>query len=143
MARSDDPDAPDAPRSSQTDAGSPVDEDRVDVRRFLPLTPSMFHVLVALADGDRHGYAIMKEVEERTAGEVALSAGTLYGLVKKLLHDGLIAEPRRPRLGEEERRRTYRLTAAGRAVAVAEAERLDRTLAFARAKRLIGQEAAP
>jgi DNA-binding PadR family transcriptional regulator len=114
-----------------------------DAGRFLPLTPAMFHVLVALADGDKHGYAIMKEVEERTSGEVALSAGTLYGLVKKLLQDGLIVEPRRPRLGEEERRRTYSLTALGRAVAVAEAKRLDRTLALARSKRLIGKEAAP
>lgn len=121
-------------------SNDPHDTD--EAGRFLPLTPAMFHVLVALADGDKHGYAIMKEVEERTAGEVALSAGTLYGLVKRLLHDGLIAEPRRPRLGEE-RRRTYRLTARGRAVAVAEAKRLDRALALARSKRLIGAEAAP
>lgn len=117
--------------------------DTHDAVRFLPLTPAMFHVLVALADGDKHGYAIMKEVEERTAGEVALSAGTLYGLVKRLLQDGLIAEPRRTRLGDEERRRTYRLTARGRAVAVAEAERLDRALALARSKRLIGRRATP
>lgn len=117
----------------------PDSEAEQDVARFLPLTPAMFHVLVALADGDKHGYAVMKEVEERTAGEVALSAGTLYGLVKRLLQDGLIVEPRRVRLGEEERRRTYRLTAMGRAVAVAEAGRLDRTLALARSKRLIGE----
>ena len=109
--------------------------------KHLPLTPAMFHVLVALADGDKHGYAIMKEVEERTVGEVALSAGTLYGLVKRLLDGGLIAETR-PRRGVDSRRRTYRLTELGRRVAEAEAERLERVLALAREKRLVGPEVA-
>ncbi|NJL27302.1 MAG: helix-turn-helix transcriptional regulator [Thermoanaerobaculia bacterium] len=109
---------------------------------FLPLTPAMFHVLVALADADKHGYQIMKETEERTGGEVALSAGTLYGLIKRLLEGGLIVEPRRLRIGEDERRRTYQLTELGRRVVIAEAERLERSVALARAKRLLEPEVA-
>jgi DNA-binding PadR family transcriptional regulator len=103
-----------------------------------PLTPAAFHVLVALAGGDLHGYAILKEVEERTGGEVRLSTGTLYGLVRRFLEDGWIAEsPRRPGQGEDPRRRTYRLTPAGRAVAAAEARRLEAMVAAARDRRLL------
>lgn len=116
-------------------------DDTPDPQSFLPLTPAMFHVLVALADGDKHGYQIMKETEERTGGEVALSAGTLYGLIKRLLEGGLISEPRRLKLGEDERRRTYQLTELGRRVATAEAERLERSVALARTKSLLPTEA--
>ena len=63
-----------------------------------PLTPAMFNVLLALADGDKHGYAVLKEVAEQTGGEVQLSTGTLYGIIKRLLADGLIVEMRRPSL---------------------------------------------
>src|SRR5438046_10338486 len=90
-----------------------------------PLTPAMFNVLLALADGDKHGYAILKEVQEQTSGEVQLSTGTLYGIIKRLLTDGLIAEVRRrPALANDDaRRRYYRLTEPGRVLAIAEAER--------------------
>jgi DNA-binding PadR family transcriptional regulator len=109
---------------------------------YLPLTPAMFHVLVALADGEKHGYAIMKEVEQRTGGSVTLSAGTLYGIIKRLVNDGMIEESRRRPAAarDDERRRYYRLTAFGREVAVAEAERLEQALGLARAKRLVGSE---
>ncbi len=104
-----------------------------------PLTPAMFHVLLALAGDDLHGYAILKEVELRTGGKVRLSTGTLYGIIKRLLADGLIAERRsRPSETEDdERRRYYRLTPQGRQVATAEAERMDEILAIARSRNLL------
>src|SRR5215475_11086943 len=104
-----------------------------------PLTPALFNVLLALSDGDKHGYAILKEVEEHTGGEVQLSTGTLYGIIKRLLADGLIIELRsRPAAeDDDQRRRYYRLTEEGRRLAVAEAERLEKLLARARSKRLI------
>ena len=103
-----------------------------------PLTPAMLNVLLALADGDKHGYAILKEVGEQTGGEVQLSTGTLYGIIKRLLKDGLIVEMRRrPAAANDDRRRYYRLTDAGREVAVAEAVRLEKLLTRARHKHLI------
>ena len=104
-----------------------------------PLTPAMFHVLLALAGDDLHGYAILKEVELRTAGEVKLSTGTLYGIIKRLLNDGLISELRqRPAArDDDERRRYYRLTPKGREIAELEAERLEKVVALARARRLL------
>ncbi len=104
-----------------------------------PLTPAMFHVLLALAGEDLHGYAILKEVELRTGGKVRLSTGTLYGIIKRLLADGLIAELRaRPAEREDdERRKYYRLTSLGRQLAAAEAERMDEVLAVARARHLL------
>jgi DNA-binding PadR family transcriptional regulator len=104
-----------------------------------PLTPAMFNVLLTLADGDKHGYAILKEVEEQTDGEVQLSTGTLYGIIKRLLAEGLICELRTRPAAEvdDQRRRYYRLTEEGRHLAVAEAERLEKLLARARSKRLI------
>jgi DNA-binding PadR family transcriptional regulator len=105
----------------------------------LPLAPSAFHVLLALADGEKHGYAVMKEIRTRTNGALSLSASTLYGIVKRVLEDGLIEESdERPDPAlDDERRRYYRLTDLGRAVAVAESHRLEATLGIARAKRLI------
>jgi DNA-binding PadR family transcriptional regulator len=99
----------------------------------------MFHVLLALAGEDLHGYAILKEVEIRTAGEVKLSTGTLYGIIKRLLNDGLIVELReRPAArDDDERRRYYRLTNKGREVAAAEADRLEKVVALARSRRLL------
>ena len=104
-----------------------------------PLTAAMFNVLLSLADGEKHGYAILKEVEEQTAGEVQLSTGTLYGIIKRLLTDGLIVESRnRPAADEDDqRRRYYHLTEDGRRVAVAEAVRMEKLLLRARSKRLI------
>jgi len=95
------------------------------------LTPAMFNVLLALANGDKHGYAILKEVE--------VSTGTLYGIIKRLLEDGLIVEltGRQAPEHEDQRRRYYRLTADGRAVAVEEARRMETLVAKAHAKRLM------
>jgi DNA-binding PadR family transcriptional regulator len=104
-----------------------------------PLTPAMFHVLLALAGDDLHGYAILKEVELRTGGKVRLSTGTLYGIIKRLLHEGLISELRsKPgQASDDERRRYYRLTPRGRELASAEAQRMDEVLAIARARNLL------
>src|SRR4029079_12133234 len=103
---------------------------------FLPLTSPMLQVLIALADSEKHGYAIIKEVTRRTDGKVRLGAGTLYAVLKRFVDDGLVAESDErpdPEL-DDERRRYYRLTPRGRAVAVAETERLAETLKQARAK---------
>jgi DNA-binding PadR family transcriptional regulator len=101
-----------------------------DADALLPLTPAMFHVLVALADAPAHGYAIMKDVEQITSGAVRLSTGTLYGIIKRLLSEGLIRE----RPAKSDRRRLYELTPFGRDVARAEAARLEQTLAVAKRK---------
>jgi DNA-binding PadR family transcriptional regulator len=104
-----------------------------------PLTPAMFHILLALAGDDLHGYAILKEVAVRTAGEVQLSTGTLYGVIKRLLNEGLIVELReRPAVAhDDERRRYYRLTTKGREVAATEAQRLAKVVELARSRRLL------
>ena len=108
-----------------------------DPTRFLPLSPSVFHVVVSLADHDRHGYAIIKEVAGRTGGDQRLAAGTLYAILKRLLDDGLIAEVSSgPAHTDDQRRRYYRLTSLGRQVAKAEVDRLEQAVASARASRL-------
>jgi DNA-binding PadR family transcriptional regulator len=105
---------------------------------FLPLSPAVFHILLALADGERHGYAIMQQVAEGTDGLVKLGPGTLYGSIKRLLADGLIEETdERPDPAlDDERRRYYRLTGLGRRVAEAEAGRYQRLLQSARLRGL-------
>jgi DNA-binding PadR family transcriptional regulator len=105
---------------------------------FLPLPPATFHILLALADDDRHGYAIIQDVAARTDGALRLSAGTLYRSIQRLLEQGLIVEPRERPAPEEddERRRYYRITALGTAVARAEAGRLSDLLRMARARGL-------
>lgn len=105
---------------------------------FLPLTPAMFHILLALADGEKHGYAILKEVARRTAGKVQLSAGTLYGNLARLEGSGMILESnRRPEAGlDDERRRYYLLTELGRDVAIAEARRMQEAVDQAYSKKL-------
>jgi DNA-binding PadR family transcriptional regulator len=110
----------------------------------LPLSSQVFHVLLSLADGEKHGYVISKEIARRTDDEVRLSAGTLYGIIKRLLDDGMIEESAdRPDFSlDDQRRRYYRLTKLGRAVAEAEAERMERVLAMARAKHVLGSETA-
>ena len=112
---------------------------QANAESFGPLTPAMFHVLLALAGDDLHGYAILKEVELRTGGKVRLSTGTLYGIIKRLLSDGLIVELRsRPaESNDDERRRYYRLTPQGRHVATAEAERMNEILSIARSRNLL------
>lgn len=110
---------------------------RRDPAEHLPLSPPMFHVLLSLAGGDRHGYLIMKEVEERTGGQVRLSTGTLYGIVKRLLDTGMVDEV----AAADPRRRAYRLTPFGRLVARAEAERLEALVENARSSRLLRKAA--
>ena len=103
-----------------------------------PLTPAVFHILLAMADGDKHGYAIMKDVEDQTAGRIKLGPGTLYGTIKRLLAADLIVEVDErpdPEL-DDERRRYYRLTAQGRKLAVEENQRLTQAVKVARTKRL-------
>jgi DNA-binding PadR family transcriptional regulator len=99
------------------------------------LPGAVFHILVALADEERHGYAIMQDVAERTGGQLKLSAGTLYGAIKRMLEDGLIEETsERPDAEyDDERRRYYRVTSFGRKAAMAEAARLSRLLGRAKA----------
>jgi DNA-binding PadR family transcriptional regulator len=111
------------------------------IQRFLPLPPSEFQILIALADGERHGYAIRAEVVERTGGEVVLGPGTLYGSIKRMLESGLIEESaRRPsRALDDDRRRYYRMTTLGRGVATAEARRMAALVDGARRKRLLGR----
>jgi DNA-binding PadR family transcriptional regulator len=104
--------------------------------QFLPLTPAVFHILLALAENDRHGYEIMKEVETATSGVVKMGPGTLYGTIKRLLEQKLISESgERPDPDEDdERRRYYRLTALGRSVLATEARRYEQLLKAARSK---------
>src|SRR6266478_9387142 len=106
---------------------------------LLPLTPAVFHILLALADSERHGYGIMQEIAERTQGAMRMGPGTLYGSIKRMLADGLIeaaAERPDPEL-DDERRRYYRLTDFGFRVARAEAERLEKLVKSARSKNLL------
>jgi DNA-binding PadR family transcriptional regulator len=115
-----------------------------DVEKLLPLTPVVFEILMALAGGDQHGYAIMQDVERRTEGRIELHAGTLYRALSRLLDGRLIEElDERPAAGaDDERRRYYRLTPLGSAVARAEAERLEAQVATARARRLLRKGSA-
>src|SRR5271170_145868 len=101
---------------------------------FLPLPPSTFHILMAVTEEDRHGYAIIQDVAARTAGELKLSAGTLYRSIQRMLEQGLIVETRErpaPEL-DDERRRYYRIAPLGAAVAKAEATRLAKLVRLAR-----------
>lgn len=101
---------------------------------MLPLPTATFHILMAVADDDRHGYGIIQDVAARTGGELKLSAGTLYRSIQRMLEQGLILETReRPDASEDdERRRYYRITPFGKAVARAEARRLRQLLDLAR-----------
>jgi DNA-binding PadR family transcriptional regulator len=110
---------------------------------MLPLLPATFHILVALADEDRHGYAIIQDVAARTDGSIRLSPGTLYRSIQRMLEDGLIVETdERPSPeDDDERRRYYRLTTLGAAVAKAEAARLMDLVRMARARGLAPRKA--
>jgi DNA-binding PadR family transcriptional regulator len=106
--------------------------------KLVPLPSAAFHILLALADEDLHGYAIMRSVSELTGGKVRLGPGTLYGSIKTLLEGGLIQEvEEREDSGGPERRRYYRLTSGGRRLARSEAERLASIVRVARAKRFL------
>ncbi|HEY7500499.1 MAG TPA: helix-turn-helix transcriptional regulator [Vicinamibacterales bacterium] len=109
---------------------------------FLPLPRDTFHILVSLADRERHGYSVMQDVAERTDGQLRLSPSTLYASIKRLLDQRLIEElaERPDPEHDDERRRYYRLTRLGRRVATAEARRLERLLSDARATGLLARE---
>ncbi len=113
--------------------------ERPETESLLPLPPATFHILLALSDDDRHGYAIIQDVAFRTGGALKLSAGTLYRSIQRMLEQGLLVETRdRPAPeDDDERRRYYRITPLGIAVAKAEARRLDQLLRLARAKGLV------
>ena len=108
-------------------APTPVDQ--------LPLTIPVFQILLSLVDRDLHGYALIREIDERTGGEVQLTASTLYGAVARMLDAGLIEECEST--PGQARRRSYRITRAGRALVRREAERLARAAGWAREKRLL------
>lgn len=116
-----------------------MNQSRRDPQHFLPLTPAFFNILLALADGEKHGYAIMQGVVTQTGGKLNLGPGTLYGAIKRLLEDDLIEESdeRPDPAHDDERRRYYRLTDFGKRVAAAEAARLDELVDLARSRRLL------
>jgi DNA-binding PadR family transcriptional regulator len=109
-----------------------------DVDAFLPLPAATFHILIALAREDRHGYAIMQDVEQRTDGALRLSAATLYRSIQRMLDQGLIRETRDRPVPEldDERRRYYRITSLGETIARAEARRMNEMVRMARAQGL-------
>jgi len=110
-------------------------------QELLPLTPPVFHILLALADEERHGYGIMQDVREQTNGALQLGPGTLYGCLKRMLAAALIEESdERPDPAlDDQRRRYYRMTELGQRAARAEAQRLASAVAAARARRLVGR----
>lgn len=126
---------PDPDPAPVTSSDAPAD--------FLPLTPVAFEILLALGGEERHGYAIMRDIEERTEGAVNLHAGTLYRALSRLVDRGLLEElDERPEPDEDERRKYYRITALGRRVAAAESRRLARQVDAAVARNLAPPGAA-
>jgi DNA-binding PadR family transcriptional regulator len=130
--------------------GKPKPEKQTSPEGFLPLTNAVFHILIALADGEAHGYAIMQTVAQRSDGAVRLGPGTLYGAVGRLLEDGLIEECGKPPVTkratneptakvDDERRRYYRLTTLGARVLTAETERLSDLVRVARSTKAARQ----
>jgi DNA-binding PadR family transcriptional regulator len=118
-------------------------ETHTEPDELLPLTPAVFYILLALAEEERHGYAIMQEVQQSTEGQIKMGPGTLYGTIKRLLESKLVEESDErpdPKL-DDERRRYYQLTGLGRRVLKAEAERLAAMVKLARGKRLLGNTA--
>jgi DNA-binding PadR family transcriptional regulator len=108
---------------------------------LLPLPPPVFHILIALWDGEKHGYAIMQDVRERTGGSVKMGPGTLYGSIKRMLELGLMEEIPSKAVKGDERRRVYRITKLGRQTAQAEARRLAEVLEQARSYGLVPKQA--
>jgi DNA-binding PadR family transcriptional regulator len=114
-----------------------------EVAALLPLPPATFHILLALANADRHGYGIIQDVEARTGGALRLSPGTLYRSIQRLLEQGLLVEPkRRASPSDDPRRRYYRITPFGTAVARAETRRLTHLVGLARVAGLLTAEPA-
>ncbi len=114
-------------------------EEARDPDRFLPLTPAVFHIMLALAGGESHGYGIMLEVERLTSGQMNLGPGTLYRSIQRMLLDGLIEETKESNDSDDddERRRNYRLTTFGLEVARAESRRLELLVKAARQRKLL------
>ena len=110
---------------------------RPDPRSLTPLNAPTLYILLALAQGDRHGYSIIKEVDESTEGTVKLFPGTLYRLIKQMVLDGWIVEEERNDPDDDQRRRYYRLTKWGRAIAQAESQRLLDVVRLAQARKLL------
>ena len=106
-------------------------------KAFLPLKPADFHVLLALSEGPRHGYGIMKDVERESAGEVRLEIGSLYRLLDRMLDEGLLEGFAQP---DDERRRYFRITRLGRRVLRSEARRLESLVALMRARNLLPEK---
>jgi DNA-binding PadR family transcriptional regulator len=104
-----------------------------------PLTPAVFHILLALADGEKHGYSIMKDVESQTNGKIKMGPGTLYGSIKRMLAAGLIeeADERPDPTLDDQRRRYYRLSALGQKVLSTESQRLEQAVVVARQKHVL------
>jgi DNA-binding PadR family transcriptional regulator len=115
------------------------DASMVDARAYLPLSPQQFHILLALVDGRRHGYGIIRDVEQRTDGALRLGTGTLYTALARLEALALIDESARrpPAHDDDQRRKYYQMTALGRAVLQAETARLDALVRHARRKGII------
>ncbi|HEY4307311.1 MAG TPA: PadR family transcriptional regulator [Gemmatimonadaceae bacterium] len=109
---------------------------RSDPSAHLPLTPIVLHILLALSEGERHGYAIAQEIESATAGQVRAGPGTMYGSIQRMLTASLIEEAA-SRTDEDERRRYYHTTALGKAVLALELQRLVEVVAIARTKSLL------
>jgi len=111
---------------------------------LLPLTSTVFHILLSLADQERHGYGIMQEVEAMTQGRIQMGPGTLYGAIKRMLSANLIEESdeRPDPKQDDERRRYYRLTPLGRRVLCAEAQRLSELVNVAQSKQIFGSRGA-
>lgn len=122
---------------------SPTPERTDEANRYLPLSPRVFQILISLADGPRHGYAVIQDVEERTEGEIRLTASTLYDALTRLVDRGCIEEVPAPADADshDSRRRYYRLSELGREVARREALRLEQVLESAREKRLLPRRA--
>lgn len=120
-----------------------MNEKNADIESLLPLPPVTFHILMALAEEDRHGYGIIQDVAGRTQGKVKLGAGTLYRSIQRMLEQGLILETRDrpPPEQDDDRRRYYRITAFGTAVAQAESHRLTQLVKWARAKGFVSEKA--
>ena len=95
----------------------------------VPVSPAVLAILLSLAEGDKHGYAMMKDARSPRGGGIAMGPGTLYGSIDRMMRDGLVEESDKQ---DDERRRYYRLTAKGRTVLAAELQRLDATVSFAR-----------
>lgn len=112
-----------------------------DIQKLLPLTPTVFHMLLALADGEKHGYGIMQAVEVETHGQMKIRTGSLYGAIRRMLEAGLIEEVTErldPEL-DDERRRYYGLTDFGRRVLAVEAGRIARAMAVIQGKQVLGE----